>query len=402
MTALPDGADNVALPEGMDPAFARSVRFWSRAYPRRWRAVRGDELLGLLADLTAPGAQRLDARSAADLVRAGWATRLREHPPLGPWLAYRLLDRRLPAHLPWVRDDLDGSLYQARMAASAVALLVMMSVALDSLSRTSSVSAPESIALMVGVWAGAAMLMGPSWRRRAREHHLVPRPGEPVRPGHLVRVPALRRRVTARAGLPWVAGGLTVLLGVCVAAGALARTTLQIERLHPDEGVGVSVESGGPVPRVAILVAVALALGVGLVRASRARRRLRAASPVAQPHRVSVGMSARAVVGALLAVSAAGVVPVLEVLGQAPLALSLPFGLVAAVLAPPAVVAWATVRRSPSLASLATADAWRVALTGRAPLVDGPGVDLAPADPALVGVVPPWPWSNQGHTAALG
>ena len=391
-----------ALPDGVDPAFARSAGFWLHAYPRRWRAARGEEVLGVLADLAAPGTRRLNARSAFDLVRGGWATRLREHPPFGAWLAYRLLDRRLPAHLPWVRDDLDGPLYPARMAASAVALFVVMAVALDSLTRNSSASAPGSISLVVGVWACAAVLLGASWRRRAREHHLVPRAGEPVRPGHLVRVVAPRRRVAARAGLPWLAGGLAMLVAVCVTAATRAATTLQIERLHPDEGVGVSVESGGPVPRVGILVALALALAGGLLLAARARRRLRVVDLVAQPHRVIVGMDGRAVVGALLGVAAAAALPVLEALGQVPLALSLPIGLVAGVLAPPLVVAWAVVRRSPSLAPLAVAEAWQIALTGRPPLVDGPGVGLAPADPALVGVVQPWPWSNEGPTTALG
>lgn len=391
-----------ALPDGVDPAFVRSAGFWLRAYPRRWRAVRGEEVLGVLADLAAPGTRRLDARSAFDLVRGGWATRLRERPPLGAWLAYRFLDRRLPAHLTWVRDDLDGSLYPARMAASAVALVIVLSVALDSLSGTSWVSAPGSIAVMLGTWAGAAVLTGPSWRRRARDHHLVPRAGEPVRPGHLVRVLAPRRRAAARAGLPWLAGGLAALVVVTGAAAALATTTLQIARLHPDEGVGVSVESGAPVPRVGIALALALALAGGLLPAARARRRLRAVDPVAQPHRAVVGMDGRAVVGALLALAAAGALPVLEALGQVPLALSLPIGLVAGVLAPPVVVAWATVRRSPSLGSLAVADAWRVAVTGHPPLVDQPGVDLAPADPALVGLVQPWPWSNEGPTTALG
>ncbi len=390
------------LPDGVDAAFARSVRFWLRAYPRRWRTARGEEVLGLLADLAAPGTRRLDARSAVDLVRGGWATRGREHPPLGSWLAYRFFDRRLPAHLPWVRDDLDGPFYPARMAGSAVALIIVLTVALDSLVEPSAGPDPASIGLMVGVWACAAVLAKASWRRRARERHLVPRPGEPVRLGHLVRVFAPRRRVAARAGLPWLAAGLTVLTGACITAAATARTTLRLEALPAAQGVGVNVELDGAVPRVAILVALALALGVGLVRAARARRRLRAPDLPAQPHRLIVGMDGRAVVGGFLAVAAAAALPVLEVLGEVPLALSLPIGLVAGALAPPVVAAWAAVARAPSLAPLAVTDVWRVALTGRPPLVDGPGVDLVPADPALVGMVEHWPWSNEGPRAALG
>ncbi len=58
----------------------RTVEFWMRAYPRRWREARGGEMLGLVVDLAGPEVQRLGARAAFDLVKGGWATRWREHP----------------------------------------------------------------------------------------------------------------------------------------------------------------------------------------------------------------------------------------------------------------------------------------------------------------------------------
>lgn len=75
---------------------ARSVSRRLRAHPRRRRLVRADEVTALLADPAPTGARRLDVRSGLGLLRGGWATRWREHPPMVPWLASAVLDRRLP------------------------------------------------------------------------------------------------------------------------------------------------------------------------------------------------------------------------------------------------------------------------------------------------------------------
>jgi hypothetical protein len=97
-------ADTVAKAQ-----IVESIEFWMRAYPRRWRQARGQELVDVVVDLAGPGAQRLDARSAFDLVRGGWATRWREHPLPHTWLLYRTFDRRIPmAYRSWALDDIDG------------------------------------------------------------------------------------------------------------------------------------------------------------------------------------------------------------------------------------------------------------------------------------------------------
>ncbi|WP_258724650.1 hypothetical protein [Cellulomonas sp. NS3] len=97
--------------------FARSAALWLRAYPRRWRTARASELTEVLRDLAAPGAERVDARTALSLVRSGWATRRRSHPPLGAYLRYRLLDRPLPPRWEgWQRDDVHGRLFPVRFA----------------------------------------------------------------------------------------------------------------------------------------------------------------------------------------------------------------------------------------------------------------------------------------------
>ena len=95
----------------------RSAAFWLRAFPRRWRAQRAAEVAEVLADLAPVGATRLDLRTAAGLVRAGWGVRWRQRPPVGAFLRYRLLGRR-PSHAydGWLRDDLEGALYPWRYA----------------------------------------------------------------------------------------------------------------------------------------------------------------------------------------------------------------------------------------------------------------------------------------------
>ncbi len=109
--------------------YERSARFWLRAYPRRWRELHGDEALAVLLDLAPEpddgGAPRgIGAREAWGLVRAGWALRWREHPPLGRWLLYRSLDLRLPArYWWWVADDIHGALYPWRRAVAAASLV---------------------------------------------------------------------------------------------------------------------------------------------------------------------------------------------------------------------------------------------------------------------------------------
>lgn len=391
-----------AAPDGVPPDFVRSARFWLRAYPRRWRAARSDEVLGVLADLAPPGARRLEARTALDLVRGGWGTRVREHPPLGPWLLYRLVDRRLPAHLHWVRDDIDGPLYPARTGGAVVVLTLLLMMAFDSFSLAPNASDLTSVAILVTVWTAAAALLGAQMRRQARERQLLPRPGEPVRPGSMVRVPALRRRVAARAGLPWLAGALSVLLGVCVAAAALAPTTVWVGRMPPEEGLGFGVYHGGEVPRGPVLAVLGLSVVAGAVLGVAAARRLRRVRPPVQPARQLVTMGARRATAVVLGLAVLSALPVAEALGEVSLAMSLPLGMAAGVLAPPAVVAWAVARRSPEGAALALVDARRVALSGRAPQVDEPALGLAPADASLIGLVQQWPYSAQGPTAALG
>ncbi|MBD8057655.1 hypothetical protein IC607_01565 [Cellulomonas sp. JH27-2] len=100
---------------GEGASFDRSVRFWLRAYPRRWRAVRADEVVEVLTDLAGPDVRRGGARTAVGLVAAGVAARWRMRPPTRVVARCRLLGLRPPAaYDPWLRDDLDGIFYNVR------------------------------------------------------------------------------------------------------------------------------------------------------------------------------------------------------------------------------------------------------------------------------------------------
>lgn len=411
--ALPDGVGRVPvsarvapgpLPDGVAPAFARSVRFWSRAYPRRWRAARGAELLGLLADLAAPGAQRLDARSALDLVRAGGATRLRQHPPLGPWLQYRLFGTRsLPAHRPWVADDIAGLLFPLRQTSGSILVLVAVDWGRTWTGQPSLLSMWWFWGIVLAMLVIDELLLGGRSRAAARATHLVPRAGEQVTPGSWVRVRWPRRRVAATVALPWAAGVATALLVTSVVATTLAPTTVSFAWLPSDEGFGFSADGGGPVPRVGLLALLGVALAAGIGLGALARRRLaRIDATVAQPERELVRLGPRRAAGVLLVTSAVGALPVAEALGAVSLLVSVVVGPATAVLAPSALVAWLVVRRRGDLHGLAYVDVRRVALRGRAPLVDAPGTCLSPAQESEIGEVWPWPWSNEGATTALG
>ncbi|MCL1872059.1 MAG: hypothetical protein FWF90_16825 [Promicromonosporaceae bacterium] len=96
--------------------FERSARFWLNAYPQRWREQHGDELLGVLEEAASQESVELPPRlprtEVIALVRAGWSLRRREHPPLLPWLGYRMFRRRLPLrNWRWVVDDIRSPLY---------------------------------------------------------------------------------------------------------------------------------------------------------------------------------------------------------------------------------------------------------------------------------------------------
>ncbi|GAB2840904.1 hypothetical protein GCM10022221_45250 [Actinocorallia aurea] len=110
----------------MKNRFERRCNLLLRSYPPRYREVRRDEIVATLLDAAEPGASVPSPRESWDVVRGGWATRLRDRPPLWRWLAYRLLDIRVPyRHRMWVRDDALGRFHFLR---TNVGHLVFMSI----------------------------------------------------------------------------------------------------------------------------------------------------------------------------------------------------------------------------------------------------------------------------------
>lgn len=97
----------------------RSVRRWMNAYPRRWRVTFGEDLVGTALELAAPGQARLTLREGLTIVRAGWALRRRELPPLSVRLAFAWGVGRAALtarHRPWLVDQILSPWVRIRVA----------------------------------------------------------------------------------------------------------------------------------------------------------------------------------------------------------------------------------------------------------------------------------------------
>jgi hypothetical protein len=81
-----------------------------RAFPKRFRASRADEILGTVAEARAAGdGDGVGRRELVDLVLAGWAERRRTRPPTWALFRYHWLDGRLDQRWhAWMFDDLRG------------------------------------------------------------------------------------------------------------------------------------------------------------------------------------------------------------------------------------------------------------------------------------------------------
>ena len=361
-----------------ETAFARSVGFWIRAYPSRWRAVRGAELAGLLVDLAAPGAERIGARTAFDLVRGGLATRWRGRPPLQAWLLYRLFDRRIPSgYRGWAQDDIHGATFPVRRALGYAWWWFGWLLLQDGWGAS-------LVLLSLGYLAFASVAGTDYVRRQHLLKHVAPQPGEPLVEGGLVTRPVPRRRLVAGMSL-------RLFAAACVAVAAMgAVTTLRAPRGvwtrrivdNPagfETGVGPLVDR---TPAVIGLVACAL-LGLWGVRLVRRRLARHLALPVDQPYRV---MSARprlsglcglvVLVGVLLAWM------VMEVRGDLPLLAGPVLAGTALVLLPGtlAAIALAGSVTAAHATTLTGPDVWHIAVEDRRPVEDLPLPALHPVD----------------------
>lgn len=390
------------------PAFERSARFWLRAFPRRWRVARGEEVLGVLRDLAAPDATRLDARSAANLVRHGWATRWRGRPPWHRWLGYRTLDLSLPRQCRgWAADDIDGALFPMR----PVALLALLYLIIGGAIRAGDGGSDGDASvwfLLVVVLLGSQTLNRNRARRLAREKHLVAEPGEPLLPGTYVAMGAPAQRLPAR----WAASRLllwtTTTAALAATAVSLAPTRIA-SRPAGSPGSFEFVVAPLGAGRWVVAATLAIALAVGLVLGRQAGRRLPALDGLGpQPDREGrapglwheVGVAAGVLVTAAIAVAEAG--------GWIALSLMPGLGVIALLMVPRTVVMRRAGSRrrwlGPDGSTLAWQDlSWVARRSEPAPVDvprrvvrrwDGPYVPgqvvLGPVDPGRP-ADPPWP-----------
>ncbi|MHB8273748.1 MAG: hypothetical protein ACYDC9_03110 [Dermatophilaceae bacterium] len=377
-----------------------SIEFWMRAYPRRWRQARGQELVDVVVDLAGPGARRLDPRAAFDLVRGGWATRWREHPLPHTWLLYRTFDRRIPvAYRSWALDDIDGFWYPIRRFLGGAWLIFLIVLITPLLGGSGEI--PVWSLVMVALMVVSSMFITPEGiRSQARLKHVAPRFGEVPVEGALVVSNVPRQRVTARSGLTWA----MFLLGTTGAASVVAAllapkvvlTNFQLN--SPDMGPGfgwgsvVAPMGGHRVVAVAILL---VALGFGALGAVAVRRRLGRllGERLDQPYRVVRPVTASGKAGILFSAMAMMGLIWLEVSGQIVFGLSVVPGTVALLLLPGALVAL-LVTRGADAHDLAGRDVWWIATRGRVPRIDQPARGLRPQPgpvPEGVLVQPPGP-----------
>lgn len=296
---------------GVDPAFARSVGRWLRAYPRRWRAARAEEITAVLADLAPAGAHRLDLRSGLGLLLAGWATRWREHPPLLAYLGYVGLELRLdPRYRDWARDDIEGSWFVVRR------WLVVFGV-VGAIASTPVLGGSTPLLGLLRGWAPTMLLSiaiwGGYWRTRMVARQLVVQPGETVTASGRIPGRVARPRIEARSWLAAVRVVAVAVLALCVVALLLAPARTDVVRQSAEFQVTSAPMTAGA--RALGLGLAALGALVGLALARRAvGARLRAWRPVAQPYRwvVPLGapgrsrLAAAVAGGALLALTVPG------------------------------------------------------------------------------------------------
>jgi hypothetical protein len=148
----------------------RRLRLVLHAFPRRFRAARSAEIAATFREAELAGDDHVyGARALTDVVRAGWAERLRTHPPLAQYLKYRLLDGRLdPQWHRWMFDDVRGWFGVRRCAWISVPLILLAGI----LRRTGGV--PLDSAFVVMYLAGLVVfstILTPTYRRRTLRRH---------------------------------------------------------------------------------------------------------------------------------------------------------------------------------------------------------------------------------------
>jgi hypothetical protein len=252
---------------------SRWLRLALRAYPRHWRETRENELLGVLRDSVPDRPRWPGARMLLDLVRGGWRTRARLHPPFWRWMGYRFLGRRVPAAWhDWTRRDINGRWWALRRLGIALAPMAILS---DESLRIhgSPLSHVAGVAAVVGAYLLVSWATTPHARSRTLRHYgLADQPVDEVWRMTRVWWPA---PVRTRATPLFAATAVTLMVGAPFFGWAL---------LDPDRGVTRPGYLGWLVAAAAIIGVVLLGIaGAALWRQVPARLATRA--PGAQPIR---------------------------------------------------------------------------------------------------------------------
>lgn len=265
-----------------------------RAFPPRWRREYGDELLELNADLRSERTSHRLAE-AAGLVRGGCAVRLRNHPPLRPWLAYRLMERPLPVRWhAWMRDDLQGRLLSWRLLAFRLfpLSLVWAVFTAESMRRGDGIDRTV-VALWLAMLVVATIAAVAGWPARRLRRMMWTKSGysdDGTR--YLVPPPPLADDLRSPVEfLPWGAprhalAPIALPFGAWAAVAGLASMLGAAAPAEPFRLGGLTArrDPNSPLDRPVALAALALALAVAalaaLVLGRRANRRVLAAPAV--------------------------------------------------------------------------------------------------------------------------
>ncbi len=200
---------------GLDRSYERWARLLLRAFPRRFRAVRTDEILSTLAESEAAGRNRPALSTAFDIVVAGLRERRRGHPPLFRWIWYCLGGTLPPEYRDWLIDDLTGWYVLRRMLRFAVPMIAVLAV----LSRVMFVVAPAGGVPLAGFAVGTAIGSIPSFllrgrlRRRVLKQHGLDEGGQPL-PTVPVSVPTYWVTEAYRATPFLVAVGIVLIVSM--------------------------------------------------------------------------------------------------------------------------------------------------------------------------------------------
>jgi Family of unknown function (DUF5313) len=145
------------------------VQLASRSFPRRWRAVRGQELVETTSDLALTGATRPSPRILADLVMSGLRERKRSRPPFGRWLWYSLGGTLPVTWHPWMRDELSGRWFWAREGLRRTLPLMLFVVVALVVGHQRKV--PSFFVMYVPITVALSALMVRISRRRIWKRH---------------------------------------------------------------------------------------------------------------------------------------------------------------------------------------------------------------------------------------